>query len=208
MQAPPRIKFLVRPALHLLCATPLIGLAYHGLHGLLGANPIEAVIRTLGDWALRLLVVALAVTPLRRLSGWPALAVYRRMAGLWGFAYALLHLLGYVVLDQFFDWAAIGHDILKHRFITAGMAAFALLLPLALTSTGGMVRRLGGRSWRRLHRLVYVAVPLASIHYIWMVKADIRQPLIYAGLVALFLLIRAVGARWSQRSPVAGAPTR
>jgi sulfoxide reductase heme-binding subunit YedZ len=167
----------------------------NGALGHLGANPIEAVIRFLGDWALRLLIAALAMTPLRRLSGWAALARYRRMVGLWGFAYALLHLLSYVVLDQFFDWANIGHEILKHKFITAGMAAFTLLLPLAATSTDGMIRRLGGPAWRRLHRLVYVAVPLAAIHYVWMVKADIRQPLVYVGIAALLLASRRVYAR-------------
>nr|WP_241911815.1 protein-methionine-sulfoxide reductase heme-binding subunit MsrQ [Telmatospirillum siberiense] len=163
-----------------------------GIAGDLGANPIEAVIRSLGDWALRLLVVALAVTPARRLTGWAGLASYRRMIGLWAFAYAALHFAAYVVLDQFFDWAAIGREIVKHKFITAGMLAFALLLPLAATSTSAMIRRLGGRRWQRLHRLVYVAGPLAAIHYIWMVKADALQPMVYFVLILGLLCYRGV----------------
>jgi sulfoxide reductase heme-binding subunit YedZ len=161
---------------------PLLVLLFEGATDELGANPIEALVRGLGDWALRFLVIALAVTPLRRLAGWPRLAGYRRMLGLWAFAYAGLHLASYVVLDQFFDWANIGHEILKHKFITAGMAALCLLVPLAATSTGAMIRRLGGRRWRRLHRLV------------WMVKADIRQPLAYAAAIVLLLGYRLVTA--------------
>ncbi len=186
---------LRRPALrlaaHLLCLLPLLWLAGRALLGDLGANPIEAVVRFLGDWALRFVIVALAVTPLRKVSGLPALARYRRMLGLWAFAYAALHVSAYVVLDQFFDWANIGHEILKHKFITAGMAAFTLLVPLAATSTNAMLRRLGGAHWRRLHRLVYLAGPLAVIHYVWMVKADIRQPLVYAALLTVLLAYRA-----------------
>ena len=184
----------VRTAVHLLCALPLLVLAARGLSGALGANPIEAVIRTMGLWALRFLMIALAVTPLRKLAGWRMLGGYRRMFGLWAFAYACLHLGAYVVLDQFFDWSNIGQEILKHKFITAGMAAIALLVPLAATSTSGMVRRLGGQRWRKLHRLVYLAGPLASIHYVWMVKADIRQPLLYCGLLSFLLGYRAMGA--------------
>lgn len=184
----------IRAGAHLLCLVPLVWLAWRGLGDDLGANPIEAVVRFLGDWALRLLVVALAVTPLRKITGLSGLAAYRRMLGLWAFAYAALHMTSYVVLDQFFDWANIGTEILKHKFITAGMTAFILLLPLAATSTNGMARRLGGRRWRRLHRLVYVTGPLAAIHYAWMVKADIRQPLVYAALVAFLLGFRAFSA--------------
>ena len=184
----------LRSAVHLACLLPLLWLVGRGLLGQLGANPIEAVIRFLGDWALRFLVVALAVTPLRRLAEWPAVGRYRRALGLWAFAYAALHMSAYVGLDQFFDWAAIGHEILKHRFITAGMAGFTLLLPLAATSTNGMVRRLGGQRWRRLHKLVYAVAPLAAVHYVWMVKADIREPLVYALLMTLLLGHRAVWA--------------
>jgi len=176
----------------MLCLVPLALLIAEGLAGHLGANPIEAVIRDLGDWALRFLVIALAVTPLRKAARWPGIARYRRMLGLWAFAYAGLHMLSYVVLDQFFDWANILHEIVKHRFITVGMAAFVMLVPLVVTSTKGMVRRLGGARWRKLHRLVYIIGPLAVVHYFWMVKADIRQPLVYAGLICLLLGYRLV----------------
>lgn len=180
---------------HLLCALPLIWLG--GLAGFdrLGANPVEAAIRFSGDWALRILILSLAVTPLRQFARLSVLASYRRMLGLWGFAYAALHLLGYVVLDQFFDWGAIGHEIVKHKFITAGMAAFSLLFPLAATSTQGMIKRLGGGAWRRLHRLVYLAAPLAALHYIWMVKAGWKQPAAYMAITLLLLLSRWVYAR-------------
>ncbi|HIJ64231.1 MAG TPA: sulfoxide reductase heme-binding subunit YedZ [Rhodospirillaceae bacterium] len=186
----------LRVGAHLLCALPLAWLAARGLADDLGANPIEAVIRFLGDWALRGLVVALAVTPLRRLTGWSRLAQYRRMLGLWAFTYAALHMASYVGLDQFFDWNNIGIEILKHKFITAGMTAFVLLLPLAATSTAGMMRRLGGQRWRRLHQLVYAVAPLAAVHYIWMVKADIRQPLVYAFILLVLLAFRAF---WAMR---------
>ena len=180
---------------HLVCAIPMLWLADQAYFDMLGANPVEKGIRFLGDWALKFLILALAVTPVRRLSGWNAIASYRRMLGLWAFAYALLHLLGYVVLDQYFDWQNIGHEIIKHKFITAGMAAFAILLPLAATSTNGMIKRLGGRNWRRLHYAVYLAVPLAALHYIWMVKAGIVQPLTYLAIALLLLLTRLVYAR-------------
>jgi sulfoxide reductase heme-binding subunit YedZ len=180
---------------HLLCALPLVWLGGLAALDRLGANPVEAAIRFTGDWGLRILLVSLAVTPLRQMAGLSILAPYRRMLGLWGFAYAVTHLLGYVVLDQFFDWATIGHEILKHKFITAGMAAFTLLIPLAVTSTRGMIKRMGGVAWRRLHQLVYLAVPLAALHYIWMVKAGRTQPSIYLAIALLLLLCRWVYAR-------------
>jgi sulfoxide reductase heme-binding subunit YedZ len=184
----------MRRLAHLLCALPLLWLGGLAALDRLGANPVEAGIRFSGDWALRILILALAVTPLRQVAKLSVLASYRRMLGLWGFAYAVLHLLGYVVLDQFFDWANIGHEILKHKFITAGMAAFVLLAPLAVTSTQGMMKRMGGVAWRRLHRAVYLAVPLAALHYIWMVKAGWKQPATYMAIALLLLLSRWVYA--------------
>lgn len=186
---------LARPLAHLFCALPLIWLGSRAALDLLGANPVEAGIRFLGDWALKFLILALAVTPIRLLSGWSGLARYRRMLGLWAFAYAVSHLLGYVVLDQFFDWDNIGHEIVKHKFITAGMTALVLLIPLAVTSTNGMIKRMGGRAWRRLHYLIYAAVPLAAVHYVWMVKAGIIQPLTYLAITLLLLACRVVYAR-------------
>jgi len=185
----------VRPLAHLACAIPLFWLAGEAALDLLGANPVEKGIRFLGDWALKFLILALAVTPVRRWTGWNILAGYRRMLGLWAFAYVVLHLFGYVVLDQYFDWQNIGHEIVKHKFITAGMAALTLLIPLAVTSTNGMIKRMGGRNWRRLHYAIYAAVPLAAVHYIWMVKAGIIQPLTYLAITLLLLLSRAVYAR-------------
>jgi len=179
-----------RRTLFFLCLLPL---AYYG-QGLwqdtLGANPIEAVTRGLGNWALKLLLIALAVTPLRRLTGWSWLLRLRRTLGLFVFFYACLHLTTYLWLDQFFDWPAIGTDILKRPFIAAGMVTFALLVPLAITSSNAMVRRLGGRRWQELHRLIYPLAMVAVLHYTWMVKVDVRQPAIYGLILALLLGLR------------------
>lgn len=179
-----------RRTLFVLCLLPL---AHYGLgvwEDTLGANPIEAVTRGLGDWALRLLLVTLAVTPLRRLTGWAWLARLRRTLGLFVFFYASLHLITYLWLDQFFDWIAIGQDIVKRPFITVGMITFALLVPLAATSSNAMIRRLGGQRWRELHRLIYPLAMLAVLHYTWMVKVDVRQPAMYGALLALLLGLR------------------
>ncbi len=191
-------KPTTKTAIHALYALPIAALVLRGfgLWGDLGVNPIETVIRNLGDWALRFLIVALAVTPARRLTGRPQLARYRRMLGLWAFAYVTLHLIMFVAVDQFFDWHEIWKQILKNKFITVGMLGFTLLLPLALTSTNGMIRRLGAMRWRNLHKLVYVAGICGSIHYIWMVKADIRQPLVYTCIVLILLGMR--GWWWMQ----------
>lgn len=193
-----------RRALFVLCLLPL---AYYG-QGLwqdaLGANPIEAVTRGLGDWALKLLLMTLAVTPLRRLTGWVWLLKLRRTLGLFVFFYACLHLTTYLWLDQFFDWPAVGKDIVKRPFIAAGMIAFALLVPLAITSSNAMVRRLGGHRWRELHRLIYPLALVAVLHYTWMVKVDVRLPAAYGLILALLLGLRL---KWywrdAQRQPSA-----
>jgi len=189
-----RVLKYVKPATFALCLAPLAWLAWLAATGGLGANPIEATNRFLGDWTLRLLLIALAVTPLRRLLNLPLLARLRRMLGLFAFAYACLHVTSYVVLDQFFHWSEIWADVLKRLYITAGAASFLILIPLAVTSTNAMARRLGGRRWRTLHRLVYAAALGAVVHFIMMVKADLTEPLIYAGLLALLLGYRAVVA--------------
>ncbi|RCX33199.1 sulfoxide reductase heme-binding subunit YedZ [Thioalbus denitrificans] len=188
-RVPPR---WLKPAVFALCLLPLALLAWRAVSGGLGANPIEAFIRHNGDWALRLLLLTLAVTPLRRLTGWTWPLRVRRMIGLFAFFYATLHLLGYVGLDQFFDWPAIGADILKRPYITIGMSAFALLVPLAATSTDAMLRRLGGRRWQRLHRLAYLAAGAGVLHFLWLVKADLREPLLYAAILLLLLGFRLV----------------
>jgi methionine sulfoxide reductase heme-binding subunit len=189
---------LLKPAIFAVCLLPLVWLAWRAATGDLGANPIEAGTRALGDWALRMALIALAVTPMRRLTGWSALARLRRMLGLFAFTYVMLHLLAYVALDQFFDWPSIGADIVKRRYILVGMTAFVMLAALAATSTDGMVRRLGPRRWRALHRLVYVAAPLAVLHYFMMTKADVRSPLIYGGIAAALLGARVAVWLWRQ----------
>ncbi|MCL5669583.1 MAG: protein-methionine-sulfoxide reductase heme-binding subunit MsrQ [Gammaproteobacteria bacterium] len=177
----------VKPLVFAACLIPLAWLILLALTNQLGANPIEKFTRGLGDWALRLLLITLCVTPLRKLMGWNGLIKLRRMLGLFAFFYVCLHFLSYLVLDQFFAWDEIVKDIIKRPFITVGFIGFVLLIPLAITSTNNMVKRLGGERWRQLHRLVYLIGITGVLHYFWMVKADLRQPLWYA--VALTLLL-------------------
>jgi len=164
------------------------------LGGDLGANPIAEAMNRLGFWTLTLLLVTLSPTPIQIVTGWKWPLRLRRMLGLVTFLYVCLHFAVYLGVDQFFDFAAIGRDIVKRKFITVGFAAFLLLIPLAITSTDGMVRRLGFARWKRLHRLIYVAAVLGVVHYIWRVKSDLRQPLIFAAVLALLLTIRATRA--------------
>jgi sulfoxide reductase heme-binding subunit YedZ len=185
----------VKPAVFTLCLLPLLWLTWQGLAGQLGANPIEAVTHRTGDWTLRLLLITLAVTPLRRLSGWTWPVRFRRMLGLFAFFYASLHLITYLWLDQFFDWGEILQDIAKRPFVTVGMLGFAFLVPLAATSNQRMMRRLG-KNWKRLHQLAYVVPVLGVLHFLWLVKADIREPLIYATVLLVLLGVRV----WWQRS--------
>ncbi|HDP89418.1 MAG TPA: sulfoxide reductase heme-binding subunit YedZ [Thioalkalivibrio sp.] len=160
--------------------------------GGLGVNPVEAVTHRTGDWTLRLLLATLALTPLRRLSGWSWPSRVRRMVGLFVFFYACLHLATYLWLDQFFDWGAIVVDVGERPFITVGMLAFLGLLPLAVTSNRAMQRRLG-RRWKALHRLVYPVAILGVLHFWWLVKADVREPLVYALILATLLGYRLAG---------------
>lgn len=178
---------LVYGLVWLACFAPLLWLAWRGFNNDLGANPIDKLIRELGVWGLRLLIVGLAITPAARLLRQPRLIRFRRTVGLFAFTYVLLHLTNYVVTDQWFDWAAIGKDILKRPFITVGMAAFVLLVPLAVTSTNWALRKLGPVRWRKLHRLTYLIVPLGVVHYYMLVKADHQPPLIYGAIVAVLL---------------------
>lgn len=177
------------PVVVVACLVPLGVLVGQGATGGLGANPIETVIHTTGLWALRLLLVTLAITPLRRWFGLDLVAL-RRPLGLMAFAYACLHLLAYVGLDQFFDWPAILADITKRNYILLGVLAFLALLPLAVTSTRAMMRRLG-RNWKRLHRLVYPATMVAIAHWWLLVKADWREPAIHGAILVVLL-----AARW------------
>jgi len=169
---------------------PLAWLVGQALTGGLGANPIEAINRYLGDWALRMVLVALAATPLKILFGWRWPVRMRRMLGLWAFAYVTLHIANYVAIDQFFAWGDIWQDIIKRNFITVGMIAFVILAALAATSWNGAIKRMGAKSWLRLHKLVYAAAALGCLHYIWMVKADLLMPMIHSGVLAALLGVR------------------
>lgn len=182
-----------------LAAAPLLALGVRAAGGGLSANPIEDVTHVTGEWSLRLLLLTLAVTPARRWLGWAWRAPLRRTLGLATFCWACFHLLTWVVLDQFFAWQAMLEDVLERRFITAGMATFLCLLPLAVTSTRGWMRRLG-RRWLSLHRLAYVAALLGVVHFLWLVKADLAAPLAHAGVLALLLGSR-LRARERARRP-------
>lgn len=190
------IRFVAKPVVFVACLLPLAWLAWHVAAGELGANPIEKMNRFLGDWALRFLLISLAVSPLREIGGWPVLMRFRRMLGLFAFTYVVLHLSSWIGVDQFFAWAHIWADIVKRPYITIGMGAFLLLIPLAATSTAGMIKRLGAKRWKRLHMLVYPAAALGCAHFFMMVKADIREPLIYAGILVALLGWRAATRRW------------
>jgi len=178
---------LVYAAVWLACAAPLVWLAFRAFTGDLGVNPIETLVRQLGVWGLRLLLVGLAITPAAVILRKPRLVRFRRTIGLFAFAYVTLHLSSYIGVDLFFDFGQLVKDILKRPFITLGMAAFALLIPLAMTSTNGWVVRMGRAAWSRLHWLIYVIVPLGVAHYYLLVKADHRPPLVYGAILAVLL---------------------
>ena len=183
-----------KPLVFLLCLTPLALLVWRALSDGLGANPVEAIVHFTGSWALRLLLVTLAVTPLRRLSGQPWLIRFRRMLGLFAFFYALLHFAAYLILDRALVWEDIITDLTKRPYILVGFTALLLLVPLAVTSTRGWIKRLS-RHWVTLHRIVYVIAILAVLHFLWLVKADTLEPLIDAALLAVLLAFRVPWGR-------------
>jgi sulfoxide reductase heme-binding subunit YedZ len=195
---------LIRPAIYWLGMAPAAWTFWLAIADQLGADPMKTLERTLGLWALRFLIVSLAVTPLRRAGG-PNLLRYRRAFGLLAFFYAALHLLVYMVLDQGLDLAAIWGDIVKRPYITIGMAAFVILVPLAITSNNAMIRRVGAEGWKRLHKTVYVASALAAIHFLLVVKSWPAEPIIYTAIVAALLLVRLVPERRKPRRQRAGA---
>ena len=218
----PSMKWL-KPPIFLLCLLPIVILllqAFHEQLGVdsllnrlhlqqdLGANPIEKVTHTTGDWILIFLCITLAITPLRRILSQPWLIKFRRMFGLFAFFYACLHFLTYIWLDQFFAWSSIVKDVAKRPFITAGFTGFALLIPLAITSTSGWIRRLGGKRWQWLHRLIYVSAIAGVVHYYWLVKSDVRLPLLYAAIVTLLLGFRILIAARNRRPRPAAAPAQ
>ncbi|MEZ5562758.1 MAG: protein-methionine-sulfoxide reductase heme-binding subunit MsrQ [Gammaproteobacteria bacterium] len=195
-----QIRLAGKPLLHLACSLPLVLLilSIAEIGGLrLGPNPQLYIRDELGEWGLRLLLLTLAITPLRQLTGkaWPLL--FRRMLGLWAFAYLALHFVTYFFLDRSLDLDIIVEDILERPYITLGLAAFLLMVPLAITSTAGWQRRLGSR-WLQLHRLIYPIAILGCWHFYWLVKKDLREPLVYCGILAILLLARIWRARHSR----------
>ena len=226
------LRFGLKPVVFLAALGPFCYLVWAALTGNLGADPLAALTNETGLWTLRFVCITLAITPLRRLSGWNALVKFRRMVGLFAFFYGTLHLTTYAIVDRFAGldqagaWVealgarhlpggslvastlrslatSIGADIYKRPFITIGFAAWLTMLPLAITSTAGWIRRLGGKRWNRLHRLVYLTGILAPLHYWWLVKADVSRPLTYAAVVAVLLGARIYWNR-SKRTPLPG----
>jgi sulfoxide reductase heme-binding subunit YedZ len=197
----------LKPLVFLAAATPAAVLALDALRGNLGADPVATLLHRTGWWALTLLLVTLAVTPIRRLSGWNGIIRVRRMLGLFAFFYATMHFCIYIGLDQFFALSFILEDVTKRPYITVGFTAFLILGALALTSTRGWVRRLGKR-WQRLHRLVYVAALAGVVHFYWQVKADTREPLIFATILAVLLIGRLRFRRRParRRAPIPATP--
>ena len=202
MKADPWLK-LLKPVVFIAALVPLTLLVYNVLTGNTSANPAEDILLTTGIWAFRFLLATLAVTPIRRLTGWNRIIQYRRMLGLFAFFYASVHLLSYFAFDRFFVFGEVLGDIAKRPFITAGMAAYTLMVPLALTSTKGWIRRLG-RRWQVLHRLVYLSAAAAALHFIWKVKVAFGEPIYYAVVLAVLLAFRLV---WKARA-VSGPPPR
>jgi sulfoxide reductase heme-binding subunit YedZ len=206
------IRWVVKPVVFVSAFGPLAWLVWAALTDNLSANPLSDLTNETGTWTLRFLCITLAITPLRRLTGWNALIRFRRMTGLFAFFYGSLHFLTYAIADRYAGLdltegyftagvlrqliKSVGEDIYKRPFITIGFTAFVLMMPLALTSTAGMIRRLGGKRWNQLHRLIYVSATAAVVHYWWLVKADIRRPLAYAVIVGSLLLFRVWWSRF------------
>ena len=199
-----------KPAVFLLCLAPALVLTWDAFTGGLGVNPVEDITHRTGDWTLRFVLVTLAVTPIRWLSGWNAVIRYRRMVGLFAFFYATLHFSTYVVFDHFFDIVSITEDVIERKYVTAGFLGFVLLVPLAVTSTQRWIRRLGKR-WTALHRLIYVTAIAGVVHFLWLVKLETGEPLIYAAVLAVLFgarLIRRYAAKpAARRAPAQSRPT-
>ena len=200
------MRRLAKPLVFILALIPLAGLIFIVLTGRTSANPAEDILLTTGIWALRFLLITLAITPLRRITGWNRLIQYRRMFGLFALFYAALHLLSYLAFDRFFAVDEILADVAKRPFITAGMAAFGLMIPLAVTSTAGWIRRLG-RRWQQLHRLVYLSGVAACLHFVWKVKVVIGEPIYYAAILGTLLGVRLLW-RYGPRALVNRHPAR
>ena len=200
------VKTFLKPIVFALALAPALGLLYALLAGALGVNPAETLQLSTGLWAFRFLLVTLAITPVRRITGWNGIIRFRRMLGLFAFFYATLHVLTWIVLDHSFAWDEAAADIVKRPFITAGMVAFASMVPLAITSTKGWIRRLG-RRWQLLHRLIYVSALAAAVHFIWKVKVVYGEPVYYAAIVIGLLGFRVV-TMWRRTRAMSTQPTR
>jgi sulfoxide reductase heme-binding subunit YedZ len=212
---------MVKPVAFFVCLGPFFWLVWAGLTGHLSANPLSDLTNETGAWALRFLCITLAITPFRRLSGWNGAIRFRRMSGLFAFFYGTLHFLAYVIVDRFAGldfpngivaWTTVENlvkaawdDVYKRPFITVGFATLASMVPLAVTSTAGMIRRLGGRRWSQIHRITYLTAVLGVVHYWWLVKADIRRPLAYGAVVACLLVFRLYWARLRGGAPARAA---
>jgi methionine sulfoxide reductase heme-binding subunit len=193
MQSPSQtLVRVLKVTVFIACMGPIGVLLWKGFHEDLGANPVDVITRSTGKWTLTFLLITLSITPLRKIASAPWLVRFRRMLGLFAFFYGTLHLTTYVWLDKFFDVPAMLHDIAKRRFITAGMTAWSLMLPLALTSTAGWIRRMGGKRWQKLHRLIYFSAAAGVVHFIWLVKADLRRPFTYGAILLGLLAFRLV----------------
>jgi len=190
------IRRVVKPAVFLAALGPFGWLVYNAFFGDLGVNPVEAITNQTGIWTLRFIVLTLALTPLRYVTGFNPFALFRRMLGLFAFFYGSLHFMTYFILDHSLEFSGVWDDVVKRPYITAGFTAFVLMIPLALTSTQGWIRRLGGKRWNLLHRLIYITAIGAVLHYFWKVKLDTTNPLYYAAIVGVLL-----GARVWQRAP-------
>lgn len=190
-----------KPFLFAVCLVPAVATTWAAFADKLGANPINEITHITGNWTLRLLLLTLAITPARKLTGWNGIIRYRRMLGLFAFFYATLHFLTYVVLDQNLGWSYILADIAKRPYVTVGFLGFVLLIPLAVTSTAGWIRRLGGKRWQQLHRLIYVAAMAGVIHFWWLVKSDIREPLAYGAILTVLFAIRVWFTRRRSAAP-------
>lgn len=195
----PRAITAIKIIVFLICLIPFSRLVIYGIYNMLGANPIEFITRSTGTWTLVFLLITLSITPIRKLLHWSWLIRLRRMLGLFAFFYGTLHFTTYIWLDQFFDWGGILQDIAKRPFITVGFISFVLMIPLAFTSTNTMVKRLGGKRWQTLHRLIYITAIAAVIHYWWLVKKDVTQPVIYASILVLLLAARLIFALEKRR---------
>jgi len=196
----PKQALILKVVLFILSLGPCARLVIGAFTNNLGTNPVELLTRSTGTWTLVFLCITLGITPVRKLTGWNWLSQYRRMFGLFAFFYVCLHFTTYIWFDQYFDVQSIVKDVIKRPFITVGFAAFVLLIPLAITSNNYLTRKLGAKRWQALHRLVYLICILGVVHYWWLVKRDLTQPIIYAVIVAAFLVARLI---WRNKKPKA-----